>query len=61
MIELDVSPVLHNSGPATLVAVNSELSQLLLTDIPGDGGIDFGAAVPIAAGLVQPFTICVTE
>ena len=45
VMELVVSPVLHNSVPVTPVAVNNELPQLLTTDISGGDGMDFGAAV----------------
>ena len=56
-IKLVVSPVLHKIDPVTPVAVNSELPQLLLTDIAGAGGIGIGAAVPLAIGLEQPSTV----
>lgn len=45
VIELVVSPVLHNNDPVTPVAVNTELPQLLITDISGAVGIVFGVAV----------------
>lgn len=45
VIELVVSPVLHNNVPVTPVAVNTELPQLLITDISGAVGIVFGVAV----------------
>ena len=61
VMELVDSPVFHNIAPVTPVAVNIEFSQLLLTDIPGTGGIGFGAAATLAAELVQPFSVCVTE
>jgi len=53
--------VLHNNDPKTPVAVNIEFPQLLLTDIWGAGGRIFGAAVPLPGGLLQPFSVCVTE
>ena len=55
-----VSPVLQANDPVTPVAVNKELSQLLLTDIPGADGVSLGAAVALASGLEQPFIVCVT-
>ena len=45
VIELVVSPVLHNNDPVTPVAVNTELPQLLITDTSGAVGIAFGVAV----------------
>jgi hypothetical protein len=59
--ELVVSPVLHKIEPVTPVAVNSELPQLLTTDIPGADGIGIGAAIPLATGLEQPSTVWITE
>lgn len=53
-----VSPVLHeNVAPGSPVAVNTELPQLFSTDTPGADGIDFGVAVPLPEGLVQPFSV----
>jgi hypothetical protein len=57
VIELEVSPVLHNNDPVIPVAVKVELSQLLVTDNPGTGGIGFGAAVMLAAALLQPSSV----
>lgn len=59
-MKLVVSPVLHKIEPVMPVAVNSELPQLLLTDIPGANGIGLGAAVPFATGLEQPSTVWAT-
>src|SRR4030095_3755119 len=59
-MELVVCPVFHNKDPVKLVAVNTELPQLLLTDTPGAGGIAIGEAVSLANELVQPFTVCET-
>ena len=56
-MKLVVSPVLHNSEPVNVPAVNMELSQLLLTDIVGADGIATGAANPLPAGLVHPPTV----
>ena len=36
------------------------MPQLLTTVTDGADGIAFGAAVPLPAGLVHPFTVCVT-
>jgi hypothetical protein len=41
-------------------AVNSELPQLSITETEGADGTDFGAAVALADGPVQPFSVCVT-
>lgn len=60
VMELVVSPVLQDNDPVTPVAVNTELPQLLLTDIPGTAGVGFGDAVALAAGLEHPFIVCVT-
>ena len=60
VMALVVSPVLHANDPVTPVAVNKELSQLLLTDISGADGVSLGAAVALASGLEQPFIVCVT-
>ena len=57
VMKLVVSPVLHKIDPVTPVAVNSELPQLLATDIPGADGIGIGAAVPLAIGLEHPSTV----
>ena len=56
-----VSPVLHKIDPVTPVAVNSELPQLLITDIPGADGTGAGDAVPLAAGLEQPSSVWITS
>ena len=60
VMELVVSPVLHDNDPVTPVAVKTELPQLLVTDIPGTAGVGLGADVALAAGLEQPFIACVT-
>ena len=60
VMELVVSPVLHDNDPVTPVAVKTELPQLLLTDMPGAAGVGLGADVTLAAGLEQPFMVCVT-
>ena len=55
------APLLHNKVPVNPDAVNTELAQLFTTDIAGTGIVVFnGAALPPAAGLVHPFTVCVT-
>ena len=56
-----VAPLLHNKEPVKDVAVNIELPQLFTTVTTGAVGIAFGAATPLPEGLVQPFTVCVTE
>jgi hypothetical protein len=52
--------VLHNSEPPNPDAVNTELSQLLITPTSGAAGIIFGVAMPLPGALVHPFTFCVT-
>lgn len=61
VMKLVVSPVLHDNDPVIPVAVNTELPQLSLTDIAGAAGVGLGADVALAAGLEQPFIVCVTE
>lgn len=56
LMEDDVSPVLHNREPVKPDAVNTEFPQLLTTPIAGVMGIVFGAVIPLAAVLTQPFT-----
>ena len=61
VIELVVPPLLHeNDAPGAPDAVNVEEPQSLATETPGAAGIDLGAAVALAEGLVQPSTVCVT-
>lgn len=60
VIEVVVSVVDHNNDPVKLLAVNTELPQLFETVTVGAVGIIFGAAVPLPAGPVHPFTCCVT-
>jgi hypothetical protein len=55
-----VAPLLHNNDPAKLPAFNTELPQLLTTEIAGAEGIVFGDEVAPPVGLVHPFTVCVT-
>jgi len=55
-----VAPLLHNKVPVNPEAVSTELPQLFTIDKPGAGGIDLGAAVPPAAGLVHPPIVWVT-
>ena len=52
-----VSPVLHTKSVP--VVLNTELPQLLTTVTTG-AGVVIGAATSLPAGLVQPFTFCVT-
>ena len=52
-----VAPLLHNKAPVNPDAVNTELSQLSTTATEGANGIALGAAVPLPAGLVHPFTV----
>ena len=56
-----VAAVFHkNVAPGSPVAVNTELPQLFSTDTPGAAGIGLGAAVPLPAAPMQPFTVWVT-
>jgi hypothetical protein len=51
--------LLHNKVPVVPVAVNTEFPQLLTTATVGTTTVPVGAAVPLPAALVQPFTVCV--
>ncbi len=57
VIELAVSPVLHSKAPVNESAVNTELEQLSTTVITGAAGLGLGAAIPIPALLVHPFSV----
>lgn len=57
VIDEPVSPVLHNKSVP--VVLNTELPQLFVTVTTGDAVVT-GAATSLAAGLVHPFTVCVT-
>jgi hypothetical protein len=59
VIAVVVALLLHNNNPVKFPAVNTELPQLLATVIVGAVGMTFGSDKPLAAGLVQPFTVCV--
>ena len=62
MIEGVVAPVFHNNDPVNDPAVNVELPQLSTTVTVGAETLALiGAAVPAPVGLVQPFTVWVTE
>ena len=54
------APTLHVNVVPAPDAVNSELPQLSITETEGADGTDFGAAVALADGPVQPFSVCVT-
>lgn len=56
VIDVVVSPVLHNNDPVGFETVNKEFSQLLTTTTTGAAGIAFGAAIPLPGELLQPFT-----
>lgn len=61
VIDVVVSPVLHNRLPVNDPAVNVELPQLFTTVTVGVGTTAlFGAAIPEPAALVQPLMVCVT-
>ena len=55
LIEVVVSPELHNKTPAETLD-NIEFPHLLITDITGVEGIAFGAALPVPATLTHPLT-----
>ena len=59
MIEAVVALVLHNKLPVANVD-SVELPQLSATVTTGVVGIAFGAAEPVPAALVHPFTVVVT-
>ena len=59
VIEEVVAPVLHNNLPEAVVD-RIELPQLFTVVTTGADGIDLGAAVPLPATLVHPFTVVVT-
>ena len=53
-----VAPLLHNKEPVYDPAVNTALPQLLSTVMAGIAIVEFnGVAIPLAAGLVHPFTV----
>ena len=56
-MDVVVAPLLHNNKPVTLVAVNTELPQLLTTLTVGVAGIAFGADTPVPAALIHPFAV----
>jgi hypothetical protein len=55
-----VAPLLHKIDPVVFEAISVDVPQLLTTATVGAAETTFGAAVPCAAALVQPFTVCVT-
>ena len=59
VIDEEVSVVLHNNVPDADVD-KLDVPQLFVTFTVGAAGVDFGAAVPDPAALVQPSTVCVT-
>ena len=61
VIDEPAAPVLHNKGPLYPDVDNTELPQLFTTVTLSVDGIAFGAATALREGLVQPFTVCVTE
>jgi len=56
VIDDDVAALLHNKDPVKPEAVNTELSQLLVTVTVGADGIAFGAATLLPGELLQPLT-----
>ena len=60
VIDEVAAPVLHNNVPVAAVESVEVLLQLSTTVTNGVAGVDFGAAVPLPARLVQPFTVVVT-
>jgi hypothetical protein len=61
VIDEPAAPVLHNKEPLYPDVDNIELPQLFTTVTLSVDGIAFGAATPLREGLVQPFTVWVTE
>lgn len=58
VIDVVVAPVLHSKDPVKPEAVNTELPQLFTTLIVGAATEELtGVAVPLPAGLTQPFTV----
>ena len=57
MIDVVVSPVLQSNDPVNDDAANTALPQLFVTATVGAGGIAFGAAMPLPASLIHPFTV----
>lgn len=58
-MDADVDPLLQASVPVALVD-NIASAQLLVTVTAGAAGMATGADCTVAAGLVQPLTVCVT-
>lgn len=56
-----VAPVLHNNVPDAVVDKVDVPLQLFTTFTTGVAGKALGAAVPLPAMLVHPFTVVVTE
>lgn len=57
-----VAPLLHNKEPVKPEAVNTELPQLSVTATVGVATAELiGAAIPLPAALVHPFTVWITE
>lgn len=59
VMELVVAPLLHNNEPPAVVD-STELPQLFTTVTTGVAGVVPGAATPVPAALVHPFTVVVT-
>lgn len=55
-----VAPVLHKRLPVAFVDKVEVPLQLFTTVTTGVAGIAFGAAIPLPALLLQPFTVVVT-
>ncbi len=61
MIEEFVAPVFHKKlAPLAPDTVRTAFPQLFTTATDGAAGMAKGAVTPVAAALVQPFTVCVT-
>lgn len=59
VIEEVVALVLHSNEPVEAV-LNTEFPQLFSTVIAGADGTAIGAAMPVPAALLHPFTVLVT-
>jgi len=57
VIDEAVDPLLQSNEPVKLLAVNTELPQLLVTVTVGVEGMGLGEATPVPGALVHPFMV----